>query len=112
MPEYLTVREVAAVYRVNEITVRRHIRSGRLRAVKVGGRVRVRKEEVDAFAQPVQPAWHLKIDIPEPTPDVLARRHELSARMNALRSRMKPLGCSVVDIIREARDPDGDWSDD
>jgi excisionase family DNA binding protein len=112
MPEYLTVREVAAIYKVSEITVRRHIRKGKLRAAKIGGRVRVRKEDADSLAQPMPAQWHLQLDIPEPTPEALARRHELSARMDALRSRMKPLGCSVVDIIREARDPDGDWSDE
>ena len=112
MPEYLTVREVAAIYKVNEITVRRHIRNGKLRAVKIGGRVRVRKEDADAFVQPVRAQWRLQLDIPEPTPEVLARRHELTARMDALRATMKPLGCSVVDIIREARDAGGDWSDE
>ena len=107
MPEYLTVREVAAIYRVNEITVRRHIRSGKLRAVKVGGRVRVRKEDADGLAQPARAEWHLDIVIPEPTPEVLARRHELIKRMDELRSTMKPLGCSVVEIIRQVRDADG-----
>jgi excisionase family DNA binding protein len=78
MPEYLTVKEVAAIYKVNEITVRRHIRSGKLRAVKVGGRVRVRKEDAEALAQPVQVQWHLNIDIPEPTPEEIARRQAQS----------------------------------
>lgn len=112
MPEYLTVREVAAMYRVNEITVRRHIRKGKLRAAKVGGRVRVRKEDAEALAQPALTAGRLHIVIPEPTPEVLARRHELSRRMDELRAAMKPLGFSVVDIIREARDADGAASDE
>jgi excisionase family DNA binding protein len=104
MPEYLTVREVAAIYKVNEITVRRHIRTGKLRAVKIGGRVRVPKEDAEAFVQPVRVEWHLHLDIPEPTPEALARRRELAARADALRLSMKPLDISVVDIIRQARD--------
>jgi len=60
--------------------------------------------------KPAQPKWHLNIVIPEPTPEALARRRELSARMDDLRATMQPLGFSVVDIIREARDPDGDFS--
>jgi excisionase family DNA binding protein len=108
MPEYLTVREVAAMYKVNEITVRRHIRSGKLRAVKVGGRVRVRKEDADALAQPTRAQWHLDIVIPEPTPEVLARRHELSARMDALRKRIGPLDLDTTAIIRAARDGEDD----
>ncbi len=111
MPEYLTVREVAAIYKVNEITVRRHIRSGKLRAVKIGGRVRVRKDDADAFVQPVQAQWHLQLDTPKPTPEVLARRRELAARADALRSSMKPLDISVVDIIRQARDEEENAAD-
>ena len=104
MPEYLTVREVAAIYKVNEITVRRHIRKGTLRAVKIGGSVRVRKEDADAFVQPARAQWHLQLDIPEPTPEMLARRRELAARADAFRLSIKPLDISVVDIIRQARD--------
>jgi excisionase family DNA binding protein len=111
MPEYLTVRDVAAIYKVNEITVRRHIRSGKLRAAKIGGRVRVRKEDAEALAQPVLAQWHLDVVIPQPTPEVLARRRELAARADALRASMKPLDISVVEIIRQARDPDGDFAD-
>jgi hypothetical protein len=92
--------------------VRRHIRSGKLRAAKVGGRVRVRKDDAEAIAQPARPEGVISIVIPEPTPEVLARRRELAARADALRQSMKPLDISVVDIIRQARDPDGDWSDD
>jgi hypothetical protein len=56
MPEYLSVREVAQVYKVDELTVRRHIRTGKLRAVKVGGRVRVRKDDLERFEKPIAPA--------------------------------------------------------
>ncbi len=106
MPEYLTVREVAAVYRVNEITVRRHIRSGKLRAVKVGGRVRVRKEDADALAQPARATWRLSLVIPEPTPEALAKRRELAERSRAFRKRVGPLDIDTTAIIRAARDGD------
>jgi hypothetical protein len=72
--------------------------------------VRVEKEDAHAFAQPARPQWHLLLDFPEPTPEVLARRRELAARADALRTSMTPLDISVVDIIRQARDEVDDAS--
>ena len=105
MVEYLTVREVAAVYRVNEMTVRRHIRKGKLRAVKVGGRVRVRKEDADNLGQPVRAETWARL-APPPTPDEIARRKMVIARIDALRATMAPLGISTTDLLRLARQED------
>jgi excisionase family DNA binding protein len=49
MDELLTIDEVARYCKVHKATVRRHIASGRLRSVRVGRAVRVRKEDVDQF---------------------------------------------------------------
>ena len=54
MPELLTVHDVANVCRLHEVTVRRHIASGRLRSVRVGKGIRVRPEDLDSYLQ--QPA--------------------------------------------------------
>ncbi len=51
--ELLTIQETARLLKVNPITVRRFIADGRLEAVRVGRGVRVRKEAVDQFAEPV-----------------------------------------------------------
>ncbi len=53
--ELLTVQETAQMMRVNPITVRRHIQSGELEAVRVGRRVRVRKKSVYRFIKPIVP---------------------------------------------------------
>ena len=53
--ELLTIQEVAQIMRVNPITIRRHIQTGELEAVRVGRRVRVRKVSVDRFLKPVVP---------------------------------------------------------
>ncbi len=50
MADYLTVREVAAIYNVHEMTVRRHIAAGRLRAVRVGRSIRVRRQDLEAYS--------------------------------------------------------------
>lgn len=53
--ELLTVQETAKIVRVAPITVRRYIAQGRLPAVRVGRRFRVRKEAVEQMAMPVVP---------------------------------------------------------
>jgi excisionase family DNA binding protein len=54
--ELLTVQETAEMLKVNPITVRRFIATGRLHAVRVGRGVRVPKEAVDKLAAPVAPS--------------------------------------------------------
>ena len=49
MDELLTVETVAQVCRVHEGTVRRQIAAGKLRSVRVGRSVRVRREDLDAY---------------------------------------------------------------
>lgn len=55
MAELLTVEDIARMCQVHEMTVRRHISEGRLKAVRVGKGVRVRKEDLEAYLQPEQP---------------------------------------------------------
>jgi len=47
--ELLTVREVARYCRLHEMTVRRHIKEGRLRAIRIGRSVRIPREELGAY---------------------------------------------------------------
>ncbi len=49
MAELLTVREIAGMCRLHEMTVRRHIREGRLKAVRVGKGIRVRSGDLEAY---------------------------------------------------------------
>lgn len=46
---YLTVAEVAGILRVSTMTVYRLIKSGDLRAVRVGKSYRLAEEDVDAY---------------------------------------------------------------
>ena len=54
MVELLTVREVAQMTRLHEMTIWRYIRSGRLEAVRIGRRLRVRPEAVEKLLQPIE----------------------------------------------------------
>ena len=56
VPELLTIPEVAAICRLHEMTVRRHIREGRLNAVRVGKSVRVRYDDLQAYLATDKPA--------------------------------------------------------
>jgi excisionase family DNA binding protein len=55
MTELLTVEDIARICQVHEMTVRRHINEGRLKAVRVGKGVRVRKEDLEAYLQLEEP---------------------------------------------------------
>ncbi|GHO56636.1 helix-turn-helix domain-containing protein [Ktedonobacter robiniae] len=47
--ELLTIDQVASELQLHPDTIRRYIREKRLRATRVGGRLRVRRSELDRF---------------------------------------------------------------
>ncbi len=53
MEELLTVGEVAEQLKISKATVRRHIREGRLRAVKIGRVVRISAKEIKSLYRPI-----------------------------------------------------------
>ena len=52
VPALLTVREVAALFRVSTKTVRRLIDRGQLRTVRVGSSIRIRAVDVETLLRP------------------------------------------------------------
>ena len=110
MSELLTVNEVARRLRLHHMTVRRQIRSGRLRAVRVGRGIRVREEDMEAFMEPeVRKEEEMSVDelrmwaYRMPTPAELAERRKLGKEMKRLRARSAPLGMSTATLVRVAR---------
>ena len=108
----LTVSEVAQRLRLHEMTVRRHIRSGQLPAVRVGRRIRVREEDLAEFVRPqgVEGAMtpeqlRDKIFAP-PSSEELARRRDVLAEMDRLREEIGPIGISTATLVRVARRQD------
>jgi excisionase family DNA binding protein len=53
--ELLHVKQAARELDVHEITCRKYIATGQLRAVRVGGRVRVPREALAEFVRPYTP---------------------------------------------------------
>lgn len=53
MEEFLTIEEVAKQLKISKATVRRHIKEGRLKAVKIGRVVRVSTQDIKSLFSPV-----------------------------------------------------------
>ncbi len=49
MDTLLSVRQVAYILKVHHLTIRRYIKEGRLKAIKVGGNVRVKESNLQDF---------------------------------------------------------------
>jgi excisionase family DNA binding protein len=70
--EFLTVAEIAQILKLNPQTVRNWIDAGKLPALHVGRRVRIRRSDFDAFleqgstARPAQPPGIWDGVVPEP----------------------------------------------
>jgi excisionase family DNA binding protein len=100
----LTVAQVARRLQVHEITVRRYIKAGRLKALRVGRGLRVRGEDLEALIAPVKTTgFRLPYPWP-PSEQEKTRRTGIIERMLAMRARMKPLGMNTAELIREGRD--------
>lgn len=125
----MTVAEVADRLRLHQMTVRRHIRSGRLRSVRAGGRIRVREEDVERFIEPGQStrverkargrgsgdgghepgrhemtpeevrAWVWR----QRTPEELRKLREGFEEMRRIRDQSRPLGMSTATLVRVSR---------
>lgn len=113
----LTVDEVAERLRVHPITVRRHIKAGRLRAVRIGRTVRVPEAELRKLSsgrpeyqqgrQTAEPhsgigetavTYHTRRNMP-----MNDRRREIFEEMRGLRAKMAPLGVTTSELVREGR---------
>lgn len=56
MDTLLSVKQVAFIFRVHPLTIRRYIKSGKLKAVRVGGNVRIKESDVQSFHADLQTA--------------------------------------------------------
>jgi excisionase family DNA binding protein len=105
---FLTVREVASRLRLHEMTVRRHIREGRMRAVRVGRRIRIPEDELGDFVRPEEgpgettPQQLRDQFLSPPAPRELERRHRVGEEMRLVRQAPGPGAHSAV-LLRVAR---------
>lgn len=59
--ELLSVNQAAIVLKVHPLTIRRYITQGKIKAIKVGGNVRIHKNDLDSFYQSYTPATRVKV---------------------------------------------------
>lgn len=52
---YLSVNHVAIILKVHPLTVRRYIKEGKLKAVRLAGNIRVPKSSLESFSKEVTP---------------------------------------------------------
>jgi excisionase family DNA binding protein len=83
LDEFLTVKEVAQLLKLNQQTVRNMIDRGELPAVRVGARrVRMRREDSEAFLDPGAAGRAADVD----AADVEMLRDQLRARLDDARA--------------------------
>lgn len=61
---YLTVNQVAEILRLNPQTIRNWINAGKLPALHIGRRVRINREDLDAFIATFRPAVAASTSVP------------------------------------------------
>lgn len=71
MDELYTINQVAILLKVHPLTVRRYIREGKLKAVRVGGNVRVALNDLREFMQSFVP----QAKASKPTSQIAAEKH-------------------------------------
>ena len=122
----LTVNDVAARLQVHPITVRRHIKAGKLRAVRVGRSVRIREAALEEYLGAED---YEQIEYPTPTPEAIAevrrildgvprqkpshqwppsreemaRRKKLTEETFRRRDERGPIGITTQELVRQSR---------
>jgi excisionase family DNA binding protein len=105
--ELLTVNEVATMLRVSPLTVRRHIASGRLRALRVGRRIRVPRECVESAFYPAAKPKSSGAEEPGRSEELTRRRQIVKEILEARRALGSRPGPTAVELIRMAREEEG-----
>lgn len=55
MDDLLTVKQVSILLKVHQLTVRRYINEGKLKAIKVAGNIRIPQTDLTNFMQSIMP---------------------------------------------------------
>lgn len=56
MENLFNIGQVAYILKVHPLTIRRYIREGKLKAVKIGGNVRIKESDLQNFNKDVSPS--------------------------------------------------------
>ena len=53
-----SVKQIGILLKVHPLTVRRYIKDGKLKAIRIAGNIRIPKSYLDAFSEDVQPTTY------------------------------------------------------
>lgn len=92
MDNLLNVNQVAFILKVHPLTIRRYIKEGRLKAVKVGGNVRIKESELADFN-----SKEIKPGLKEPTsPFITPKQRAKTFSLDDPFLRLKGRGASLI----------------
>ncbi|HEV2339989.1 MAG TPA: helix-turn-helix domain-containing protein [Patescibacteria group bacterium] len=72
MENFLSVRQIAYILKVHPLTIRRYIREGKLKAVRIGGTVRIKETELQNF--------HKELSVATPQQSIIIKAKQHAAR--------------------------------
>lgn len=64
MENLFNINQAAFILKIHHLTVRRYIKEGRLKAVKVGGNVRIKESELQNFNKDFTPYTRINSQLP------------------------------------------------
>lgn len=95
MVELLTVEELAAMVDMHPRTIRRYLREGQLKAIKVGGEWRIKREDAEVFLGGTVQAVRKKETIEDITAFLNGTDSEIGGKMQV---------CAIMDCYLESAD--------
>ncbi len=116
--ELLTIAEAAKLLKISTVTLARWLKQGRLPAYHVGPRaVRIRRQDLAAMLRPTgtsRKEGPMRIEqfkqtlATPPTPEELARRQALVARIKQARTERVITPLTTADLVHQARQEEYD----
>jgi excisionase family DNA binding protein len=101
MAELLSIQEVAQITGLHEITIRRYVRSGELEAVRIGRRIRVRREAVEGLMKPMHPGPELEPALQsEPYLKEGAVAYEVTSQRQAVETIPEVVGRIALQLVQ------------
>lgn len=64
MENLFNVNQAAFILKVHPLTIRRYIKEGNLKAIKIGGNIRIKESDMQAFSRDFTPRQEINVATP------------------------------------------------